>query len=81
MTDEERIVREHDGWTHGQAVVITEENGEMEMWGIGFGDEGTLHICEVGAEEHDNLQVAMYFVPEGSDEPLCKVQSDWIEEL
>lgn len=76
--DGERIVEEHQGFRNGQEVFLADESDEFEQYGCGLGDQGTLRIIEVGAEEHGNKHVAMYFIPEGSDEPLFKVDSSLI---
>lgn len=66
MADEERIVQEYEGYHHGERVAILTDRFEDE--GVYDGEEGTLHICEVGSEEHGNKHVAMYFKGDDMDE-------------
>jgi hypothetical protein len=65
MADEERIVEEHEGYHHGERVSLLRD---FEDYGLFEGEEGTLHICEVGSEEYGNKHVAMFFKSEDADE-------------
>lgn len=46
---------------------------EIEDGMIIDGDEGPLHACVVGAQQHDNEHVAFYLVPDHMDEG-CQVE-------
>lgn len=66
--EESRIVQEHEGFHHGERVVILTDRFEDE--GVSADEEGSLYISEVGAEEYNNVAIKMGFIPDGSDEPI-----------
>jgi hypothetical protein len=60
----DRPVEEFEGWKFGQHVTVIDDDPHGYVYA---GDEGVLVPEQVGSEEHDNLQVKLYIVVDGTD--------------